>query len=80
MNIFVTRAALNKIESSQSYKYIVLQKDFDNIKLFDCDIINLYNYSEVELVLTDNNTLSNKTIFVRNNNLWELRNVIIDLN
>ena len=80
MNIFVTRAALNKIESSQSYKYIVLQKDFDNIKMFDCDNINIYNYSEVQLILVDDNTLSNKKIFVRNNNLWELRNVIIDLN
>ena len=80
MNIFVTRKALNKIESDQSYKYIVLQKDFDNINLFDCNSINIYNYSEVQLILADDNTLSNKTIFVRNNNLWELRNLIIDLN
>lgn len=80
MNIFVTRTALNKIESSQSYKYIVLEKEFDNIKLFDCDSINIYNYTEVQLILEDDNTLSNKKIFVRNNNLWELRNVIIDLN
>ena len=80
MNIFVTRAALNKIESSQSYKYIVLQKDLDAIVFFDSDNINIYNYSEVQLLLVDDNTLSNKKIFVRNNNLWELRNVIIDLN
>ena len=73
MNIMnITKNALDKILKDKVYEYITLEIVDNRIIIKDTTSIDLFNFTPYKI--------ENIVIYIKNSNLWDLRNICIDTN